>query len=290
MAEEQRRKLAGLCRKAGEDAMIGYCVSVNPRLASFRLRVLIPSKYVGPHIIGGIGNPTFFYKHGNPDLAKRLKVPIVYDVVNGHFDDPDYQKMCKLATVITCSSQPMKRDIHYWTGRDAVVIPDPYENAESEPAVVGDRVVWFGHTANIESARPYADLVTICSGHEWSLEKEAASLASAGVVLLTGNNYGASENRPVKAIRAGRFVVAPKDCPKSWRELRDFMWIGDVREGISWAFANREEACRKVQLGQEYVRTRFSPQSIGSQWADVFASTSAAATSMKQAGSASISP
>jgi hypothetical protein len=89
----------------------------------------------------------------------------------------------------------------------------------------------------------------------------------------------------IKAIRAGRFVVAPEDSPASWKELSEFMWIGDVREGIRWALSNREEACHKVLLGQKCA-SRFSPQLIGSQWADLFASTLAVGTNTKPAGSA----
>ena len=266
--------------------MIGYCVAVSPKLASFRLRVAIPSRHLGmPHVIGGVGKLTFFYKNGSPGVARRLKGPIVYDVVNAHFDDPDYREMCELASVITCSSATMAQAIEREFGRQAGVIADPYENAEDIPGVMGDRVLWFGHQANIASLKPYASLgVDVCTAGDWSLDNEAKALAGAGVVLLTGNNPGASANRVIKAIRAGRFVVAPEDSPASWRELSEFMWIGDVREGIRWAFANREEACRKVMSGQQYVRSRFSPQLIGSQWADLFASTLEAATRSKRAG------
>jgi hypothetical protein len=266
--------------------VIGYCVPINPKLASFRLRVALPSKHLGmPHTIGAAGDLTFFFKSGNPTLARRVKGPVVYDVVNAHFDDPDYRLMCEIASTVTCSSEAMRGIVKAATGRDAVVIPDPYENAERPAAVVGDRVAWFGHQANIESLRPYAGMgIDICSHGVWSLENEAKTLEQAGVVLLTGNNPGASSNRPVKAIRAGRFVVAPEDCPESWRELSEFMWIGDVRKGVRWAFDNREEACRKVSAGQKYA-SRFSPQLIGSQWAALFASTLDADTNTKTAGS-----
>lgn len=270
--------------------MIGYCVPILPQLASYRLRVVIPSRHLGmPYRIGQPGDVTFMFKEGNPELARRLG-PVVYDVVNAHFDNAGYREMCEIADAITCSSPVMAEMVKAATGRDAVVIPDPWENAESAPAVQGERVLWFGHQANIASLKPYADLdLDICTARHWSLEAEAAMLEAAGVVLLTGNNPGASGNRVVKAIRAGRFVVAPHDCPASWRELEEFCWIGDVRDGIRWAFANREEACWKVTAGQEYVRTRFSPQSIGSRWADVFNWTSAQATSTRQAGCVSIS-
>ena len=266
--------------------MIGYCVPIEPSLASFRLRVSIPSRYVGPHVIGGVGDLTFFYKCGMPILARRLNRPMVYDVVNARFNDPDYRTMAEVATVVTCSSPAMAEIVKAETGRDAVVIDDPYENEESEPRLEGG-ILWFGHQFNIGSLKPYQDLdVNICTASDWSLANEAEALKQSGVVLLTGKNPGASANRPVKALRAGRFVVAPEDCPESWRELSDFMWIGDVREGISWAYAHREEACRKVQRAQTYIRSRFNPQLIGSQWADLFASTLGAGTNTKTAGSA----
>jgi hypothetical protein len=222
-------------------------------------------------------------------LARRLKT-VVYDVVNAHFDEPDYRAMCDLASVITCSSEVMRGMIREKTGRDSVVIPDPYENAEGKPAVPEGRVLWFGHEANLESLRPYADIAPdLCTAEVWTPASEARSLERASVVLLTGNNPGASANRPVKALRAGRFVVVPEDCPESWRELSDYIWIGDVREGIAWALNHREEACRKVASAQKHLQ-RFSPQLIGSQWADLFASTSGQGINTKKAGSASISP
>jgi hypothetical protein len=267
--------------------VIGYYVRPDPRLASFRLRVAIPSKYVGPHRFG-LGDITFFYKNGDPQLASRL-IPTVYDVVNPHFNNPDYMAMLEIATVVTCPSKAMAGLI-LQHGRTAAVIPDPYENEESPVAVSGFRVLWFGHQANIKSLEPYKGLdIRVCTADQWSLENEAEALKQAGVVLLTASNPGASSNRPVKAIRAGRFVVAPEDCPESWRELSDFMWIGDVREGIRWAFSNREEACHKVLQGQKYV-SRFSPQLIGSQWADLFASTLGADINTNPAGSALTSP
>jgi hypothetical protein len=267
--------------------VIGYCVPVLPQLASYRLRVDLPSQHLGVPYRIGLGDLTFFFKNGDPMVARRLKGPVVYDVVNAHFHNPDYRAMCEIATVITCSSDAMVGVIREATGRDSVVIPDPYENAESTPEVTGDRVLWFGHQANLASLKAYADLDPyVLTAEAWSLENEAKALESSAVVLLTGSNPGASSNRPVKALRAGRFVVVPEDCPESWKELSDFIWIGDVREGIAWAFANREEACRKVKLGQSYIKNRFSPQWIGSQWADLFASISAVDTNKKTAGSA----
>jgi hypothetical protein len=89
---------------------------------------------------------------------------------------------------------------------------------------------------------------------------------------MTGNNPGASANRIVKSLQAGRFVVTPEDCADSWRELAPYIWIGDVSDGIRWALNNREDVCQKIKQGQQYIAQRFSPESIGSQWTTLFAS------------------
>lgn len=266
---------------------VGYAVQPNPILASFRLRVDIPSKHLGmPYVIGATGNPTFFYKNGNPRLAESLPGAVVYDVVNDHFKGSqaaEYHGMVSVATTITCASEVMAEVIREHTGRDATVIADPWETDEQPPAVVGDGVLWFGHGANIKSLLPYIDEIgdklivcsNIGSAHvPWSLENERRCLQGAAVAVLTGANAGASTNRVVKAIRAGRFVVAPGDCPQGWKDLLSLGgWRGAVADGVRWALNNREEACKKIAAGQDYIRQRFSPQLIGSQWAGVFALT-----------------
>jgi hypothetical protein len=268
-------------------AVIGYAVHPNPDLASFRLRVALPARHTGhKYIIGSPGDLTFFYKFGNPDLARECEC-VVYDVVNDHFDRADVREMADIADELTCASPFMAHHILRTTGRAATVIPDPYENAEAKPEVIGTNVLWFGHSANLPSLRPYLDAVdTVCTSAPgavpWSLDNERICLEDCAVVLMTGSNPGASENRVVKAIRAGRFVVAPTDCPASWRDLP--IWIGDVRNGIAWAFNNREEACSKIKAGQDYVRERFSPEAVGKQWGRLFDLTLAAETSARRAG------
>ena len=212
---------------------------------------------------------------------------MVYDVVNDHFKGKyaaEYHGMCSVADRITVASQAMAETVFSHTGRDAVVIDDPYETPEADAACIGNGVLWFGHSANLHSLLPHLDAVgdtgasfVVCSNYAkasvpWSLENEAKCLQGAAVVLMTGNNPGASANRVVKAIRAGRFVVAPKDCAESWRELAPYMWVGDTKDGIAWAFNNREEACSQISAGQDYIRQRFNPQLIGSQWTELFAS------------------
>jgi hypothetical protein len=188
--------------------------------------------------------------------------------------------MCGIADKITVASEVMAELVRLYTGRESTVIPDPFEDDEREPECVGNGVTWFGHCANLASLMPYltcSDSLVVCSNASgahvpWSRENELACLKGSAVALLTGNNPGASANRVVKALRAGRFVVAPEDCAESWRELSPYIWIGNVVDGIAWALNNREEACRKVAQGQAFVEQTFSPQKIGMKWKELFAS------------------
>lgn len=273
--------------------MIGYAVDINPELASFRFRVSIPAGHLKvPYRLGCTGSPTFFYKDGNPELARSLKSGVLYDVVNDHFTGPraeSYHGMAKAADVLTTCSEVMRETVKKATGRDSIVIDDPYENAEFPPEVPGEFVLWFGHAANISSLKPYADLPNlkvvsnVKGAAPWSLKFEWHYIKQAALILLTGNNPGASTNRIVKSIRSGRFVVTPGGIP-SWEQFKDFCWIGDVREGVQWALNNREEACQKIALGQSYIRERFTPSLITEKWMEAFGLTSAAATRGKQDG------
>lgn len=265
---------------------VGYCVPQMPQLASYRLRVQIPARHLScRYRIGAPGDPTFFFKNGDVDLARSLDCAIVYDVVNDRFNSKSgdkYLGMCEIADRITCASNVMAEIVKKHTGRDATVIDDPYETDEKEPACIGDGVLWFGHAANLHSLLPHLGAVgeslIVCSNFSgasvpWSLDNEAKCLQGAAVVLMTGNNPGASANRVVKALRAGRYVVSPEGCAESWRELAPYIWIGDVAEGVQWALNNREEVCSQIAAGQKYTRERFDPKKIAGQWMGVFAST-----------------
>jgi hypothetical protein len=282
--EGLRGAAGGVAQGTGGGVRVGYCVPVMPELASYRLRVAIPAEHLGcQYAIGCTGRPTFFFKNGNARLAESLAGGVVYDVVNDHFHGKyaaDYHGMCGIADKITVASERMAEIVMHNTGRESTVIDDPYETPEQEPRCYGNGVLWFGHSANYSSLLPYlacSESLITCTNTAhadvpWSRENEVLCLSGAAVVLMTGSNPGASANRIVKSLRAGRFVVTPENCADSWRELAPYLWIGDVEEGIRWALNNREEACHKIMQGQQYIEKRFNPMEIGRQWTELFAS------------------
>lgn len=280
---------------------VGYCVPVVPAMASYRLRVNIPARNLGCQYVMGPADVCFFYKHQAGDVDTAIDVaqrgrPIVYDVVNDHFHGPlseHYRQMCDLATVITAGSETMAARVLACTGREATVIDDPWETPEAAPGG-GDGVLWFGHSANVQSLVAMVDELadvplTVCTNIRkdgfvwWTQESERECLERCAAVLVTGNNPGASSNRIVKALRAGKFVIAPHPAP-AWEQFADFIWTGGVADGLRWFEANRDEACSKILAGQAYSRDRFSPWTIGQQWRALFDSISAAATSASRDG------
>lgn len=279
------RRQTGLANRLVD---VGYIVTVDPWLASYRFRVAIPAPHTGlSYSIGEPGEVSFFYKHFEPieiaQSAKESGSRIVYDVVNEHLEGEKgvyYRSMIALADAVTCGSEWMRRRILDATGKTATVIDDPWETDEAETQCEGRDVLWFGHGANLRSALHAFDAVfaakanpVVCSNAQhkaivpWSPEEERRQLERCALVLLTASNPGASTNRVVKALRSGRFVIA-QDI-ESWRELRDYIWIGDIRQGVEWALSNRQQALEKVRAGQEYVREKKSPQAIGRAWSTV---------------------
>lgn len=261
-------------------AAVGYCVEPNPQLASYRLRVDLPRQHLGLDSHFGIGDCTFFYKDGHP-VAKKLR-NVVYDVVNDHFNRESCRQMADSAKALTCASEAMREVVRVKTGRQATVIPDPYENWICKPKVWGKMVLWFGHNANISTLKP-VDHLTVLTGPNWSIQSEREALEDCAVVYLTGKDT-ASANRVIKAIRAGRFVVTPGGVP-SWEEWKDHIWIGDPQEGIAWALTNPEEACAKIAAGQQKTE-QYSPENIAAKWTDLFASTLGLDTKKRPVGSA----
>lgn len=284
---------------------VGYCVPITPQMASYRLRVAIPAPLLGcEYELGTIGQPSFFYKHFEADLElARSCGPFVYDVVNDHFGGAlgrHYRSMCELAAKITCPSPAMAERIGKAIGRDATVIDDPYENEESSAQCTGRKLLWFGHSANISSLFKELEKLgavdaelEVCTNFQhqhatpWSPDNERRCLASCSLVLVTGNNYCASANRIIKALRAGRFVVTPGGVP-AWDALKDYIWVGDIRKGIEWAFNNRDEVCAKITAGQAFSKVENDPRQIAAKWTELFGSISEPATSGNRDGLASI--
>lgn len=247
-------------------------VNFGENIASSRLRAKIPQAELAKMGIE-TGNDVIVYgKHIIENIPKWFK-STVFDICDNHFDSSVvgdyYHRHTNKADYVTCNTEAMQRVIKEKTGRESMVIPDPYES-EEQPAGFGDGILWFGHESNLKHIEPYRYLKPrILTGDEWSRTKQLDLLSKCGIVLIPTDKTGfcKSSNRLVESVRNGRFVVAGDDV-ESYREFSDLMWIGDISSGIEWALGHPAQCIERVKECQERIRDKYSPETIGKHWKD----------------------
>ena len=104
----------------------------------------------------------------------------------------------------------------------------------------------------------------------WTRQRLQSALLKSDLVLLPGDSRdqsrtGASANRLIDAIWAGRYVVA-SGIPSYW-EFRHAASIGDdVINNLSWALKNPRLLRKRIDIGQAIIRQKYSPEAIGHAW------------------------
>ena len=242
--------------------------SFGEHIASSRLRALIPQQQLSALGITKGRDVLVYGKHIVTNDQIKLFKNRVYDVCDDHFTDQFahyYLEHTEKADLVTCNSETMKEVIRQHTGRIATVIPDPYESDE-KPAGMGNGLLWFGHQSNLVDLEPYLDLKPeIITGEGWSRDKQLAALDKCAAVLIpTGKSMAKSANRLIESVRNGRFVIA--GYLPAHEEFKDWMWIGDIREGVEWLKEYPKQAIRDVTECQRYIRDKYSPEAIGRRW------------------------
>lgn len=266
---------------------IGYLGDLHSGFAAFRLRVLGPAPYTGyPYVFGQPAHITMVYRRAPNTFhwLENFKRPFIFDMSNNLFSSSyDKQKEARLyvekAQIITCCSEELKRYVTpHLGGKPCYVVPDCWESPEREFSIHDYNVLWFGHKLHLNTIQRMKRLI-VCSEPvaknivPWSLETEQRLLESCGMVQITGNYTAGTPNRITKALRMGKFILLPKmgqRIAESWRPLLQYCWTGDPEEGRQWALKNPNQAKAMVEAGQNYVRYRFSPETIGQQWGEVF--------------------
>jgi len=251
----------------------------NSEIASSRLRAKIPQQEL---LKMGIerGNDVLIYgKHflsvKEVSVCKRL----IFDITDDHFDHPElgkyYRDHIAIADAVTCSSEVMKQRIKTVTGRNAIVVREPYEHEEHE-AEIAPKLFWYGHKSNfkdlerIESELKYPLLAM--SNYpgcvEWTQEAFDKAITQPCIVIIpTGEKKAKSENRMVEAIRCGKYVCA-EPLP-SYEPFNKFFPLGDIPEHIERALSNPQETIERIKDAQSYIKDKYSPRTIAAQWLEV---------------------
>ena len=74
-----------------------------------------------------------------------------------------------------------------------------------------------------------------------------------------------SPNRLIDGLQQGRFVIANEGVD-SYTKLKDYIYLGNIKDGLKWALNNKEQVLEKIKLGQKYIQENHSPEIIGSKW------------------------
>lgn len=242
-------------------------------LASSRYRALIPATElqklgIGPgHDWGVVSKHGWVWEEWTAGFDR-----VCFDICDDHFSGvhAEHYTTCALrADVVTCNSREMQRIIWEKTGRDAVCIPDPYEQPERSPKV-HDKLLWFGHRTNLRDIAPYVgklknlEIITNYDGFtQWSPEAMDAAFNSAGLVVIpTGKSMAKSGNRAIESIRRGLFVVA--GYLPAYADLG--IYVGDIEQGVEWALSHQPEVLLRTALAQDYIRDEYAPARIGRLW------------------------
>lgn len=270
---------------------IAFVTPANLGTASLRYRAAIPAKYLrakGYKVSIGPGVPDdatvcIFSKHfedhrDKARTAKKLGKRVIFDICDDHRQTEMrdyYADMAKIAHVIVAST-PMIAEAY----KAKHVIPDPYEQPEKEPDFDRDQgLVWFGHKSNAQALidvlpqiNGYREMLTVVSDISipgikclpWTPNTQRAAMDAATISIIPSAKPGAGANRMIESIRRGLFVVAtPID---SYQEFRGGAWLGDIREGVEYALANKGTLADKVSRAQKYVRLAYNPEAVGAMW------------------------
>lgn len=265
-----------------------------PHLATYRYRCEVPARELSQingfktGINDGDADIAVFSKPivEDVEIAKNLKAEgakIVVDLQDNHFrtsKEETYRKIAEVADSIVCATDVMRQIIGQETGKDAVVIGDPYEYDEKEPHANGEDLLWFGHHVNFKDLVDVMPMLgsrrlRVVTGPQhvpgttpWSIQNMVKSFELSNIVILPtreGSEYK-SPNRLVNSIRQGCFAVCMQH--PSYYDFRDFCWVGDFNTGLRWTDAFRDELNDRVKEAQDYVRDRYSPKTIGLLWAN----------------------
>jgi hypothetical protein len=246
----------------------------NQNIASTRLRKIIPMREMRKlGVEFGIGDVFIAQKHGFSwdDLPKHQT--LVFDVCDDHFNNhlsDHYRHGCAIADKVVCNSEVMREVIYTETGREATIIPEPYESPERTP-MIGESLLWFGHASNLKDIQrcnfdyPLTILTNFTGYPEWTPERFAEEIAKPCIVVIpTGKSMAKSENRMVEAIRNGRYVCA--EYLPAYEPFFNFFPCMDINEHIKRVLANPSASLSAIRRAQDYIHDRYSPETVAKQW------------------------
>ncbi|MBI1272622.1 MAG: hypothetical protein GC131_00855 [Alphaproteobacteria bacterium] len=314
--------------------------TLTSNLASARYRCLIPARELKPlgvecSIFGNLGDVNIdelkgywqklgtriavvgkFFSPKMIEIAAASKATghtLIADYCDNHFNRADtgplHTQLAAIADIVVASTPMMADIIKQATGRDAIVVPDPFEGPGGEarfaPAAEGPlKLLWFGHQSNLDTLVPVLGglaalaqqnkiSLTIMTGPhpalndflraqtenfritlaQWSMDGLWHALAACDMAIIPSleneKKTVKGANRLIEALWAGRAVVA-YPLP-SYKEFDEYCRLTfDIAQGIAAAQQDSASTLQQVKAGRQYIEMHYAPAVIAGKWRAVF--------------------
>jgi len=218
--------------------------------------------------------------------AKALGKTIIFDVCDDHHDrtsvSDHYERMIKIADVVTCNSEAMRERIWHIHRKKAHVIPDPIVMPPHDRKPNLNKWLWYGHPQNIGALEENLHLIEgkdleICTLTDrpimregntkvtlWSPDEQQEAFKRNGVAFIpykeAVHHSTKSANRVIEALNASLVPVVINPIPA----VKDLLAFCETSpESVT------EASVAKMEAGRAYVRRNYSTKEIGKLWKKV---------------------
>ena len=239
----------------------------------------------------------------------KNNIKFIFDICDDKWnkDAELYNYACKNANLITTTCELLQNKIKNYTGKIAHIIPDPTEREREEPSFMpGEhiRFGWYGgrksfslfdwdkvfneiksitnnftvHAVTNKPDRAAKRLTHLIQQrklimYSWDYDKQGKIVRESDIVILPLPQdmplvQVKSPNRLIDGLQQGKFVIANKGVD-SYEKLKDYIFLGSIKDGLNWALNNKEQVLEKIKLGQQYIQENHSPEMIGKKWIEM---------------------
>jgi hypothetical protein len=241
------------------------------------------------------------------EILIKQNSKFVLDISDYKFNKIETKKLyidaSQYASAITTTCSYLASIIQDIIKKDVIVIPDPTEREEETPILQDyskkDKInlVWYGARKNLmhldldsiynnfKNIDKKIDLAIITNKKDddpdnwinWNFETQGNFVRNCDFVFLPVSEKdkhthfikSKGNNRPIDAIRQGKFVITTDQIP-SYEELSDFIYAKEnVYNGIDYAINNSLEIFEKIKNGQNHIKNYYDPIVIAQKWIDL---------------------
>ncbi|MBI28989.1 MAG: hypothetical protein CFH21_00746 [Alphaproteobacteria bacterium MarineAlpha5_Bin11] len=86
-------------------------------------------------------------------------------------------------------------------------------------------------------------------------------------VIMDKRRLVKSHNRMTESINLGKLVIA-NETPY-YKEMQRYCYLGNISEGLDWAYKNQKKINSIILKGQKYINARFSKEKISKKWSNL---------------------